>query len=520
MSGAGQTVANMILSAASQLTAAQFDTYQRLCKRLLHGPQFQLILLDCRDERLQQQLQQQLSSLCQQAKIAATTLVLDDQIPDVFALQQQLKTLAVQHGVIQLAGAAFWFSQQNRWASFNLLRENIAEDVKSRLLFWLNEESIRAMIEQAPDWWAWRGGVYEFSADNSKSAEQPELQLSHLSSVHLHKDKSARRIATLSEWLKSSAASDPELASPLWFELAILYQRQGEWDLALDIYQSRCLPQFRQLKHERSEAMTLGQIAEIFMLKGQLEHALQIRQQEIDIYTKLGLSLDIATTQGKIADICYRRGELDRALAIWQHDVLPVFKKLGEQRGAAIITAKIADVFIAREQPDEALEILREVLRDFSQAGDTHSFAITQGKIAEILLQRGALTAALQLVQEQELPTYQKLGDSHSACIAKANIANILAAQHKFDEALELLQREVLPELERFDDLYSLAAAHRKIAEIQLASGNSALALETYQTKVLPLLVRLNNQPYIVDTEQQIASIRQSLHQVATFPHD
>lgn len=519
MSNAGQSTANQILSAASQLTAAQFETYQRLCKRLLHGPQFQLIVLDCRDERLQQQLQQLLTELCQQADLPASELVLDESIPDVFALQQQLQALTSQYGVVQLTGAAQWFSQPKRWDSFNLLRENIASRSPGRLLLWLNAESIAAMIEQAPDWWAWRSGVYEFVTQNKSPATKPELQLGNLSNRHQHKDKTARRIATLSEWLKSTDAADEELAAPLWFELATLYQQQGEWDIALNLYQNECLPRFHLLKHERSEAMTYGQIAEIYMLRGDFDQSLHIRQQlELPVYQKLELARDVATTQGKIADVLYRSGDLDTATEIWKNKVLPVLKSLGDVREVAIFNSKIADVLLARELTDEALALLQDVVETLQKTDDIRSIAINQGKIAEILLQRGEFEAALRIVTEQELPVYQKLDDSHSACIAMASIADILAAQGKFDAALNLLQQEVLPVLSRIGDMYSLAAIQSKIADILFASGDATQALEIYQTVVLPLQLKLKHRPNIAHTQQQIAAIEQILTQSAALP--
>ena len=40
------------LAAAAHLQPAHFVEFQRLAKSLIHGPQFQLLIVDCRDERL------------------------------------------------------------------------------------------------------------------------------------------------------------------------------------------------------------------------------------------------------------------------------------------------------------------------------------------------------------------------------------------------------------------------------------------------------------------------------------
>lgn len=519
MSSNGQTTANLVLSAASQLTAAQFETFQRLCKRLLHGPQFQLIVLDCRDERLQHQLQQLLAEFSQQNSLRAATLRLDDNIPDVFALQLQLQTLVTDNTVIQLAGAAQWFSQPKRWDSFNLLRENIASRSPCRLLFWLNEESIASMIENAPDAWAWRSGVYEFGGANIISTNKPEPQFNTLSIRHPHKDKTARRIATLNDWLKSPAAEEIELAAPLWFELATLYQQQGEWDLSQDIYRQQCLPRFHQLKHERSEAMTWGQIAEIYMLKGDFEQSMRIRQQqELPIYQKLGLPLDVAITTGKLADIFYRQGDLEQALQIWQEQVIPELARLGNTHGTAVFKGRVADAYLQNGRLSEAFSLSKETLPIFIQIGDLRSTAITHGRIAEILTAQGQFDEALSIIQQKELPIYEKLGDPHSSALSEANIAQIMALKGDFTEAIDLLKHKVIPIFRRLGDRQNETYIQSRIADYLFATGDAQQALHLYQNEILPTLIQLKNQPNIEQAQQQIAAIEQSLAQAAASP--
>lgn len=505
-----QNTQQLILNAASQLTTEQFETYQRLSKRLLHGPSFQLLLVDCRDERLQQQLQQLLSEVCQQVNLAVTSLKIDEQLADVFALQQQLITLSSNYIVIQLTGAASWFATAGRWADLNLLRENIAKQAPCRLIFWLNEESIAAMIDQAPDWWAWRSGVYKFDMESTFRVKRPEPHLNNFSLRHQHKDKSARRISILTNWLKSPEALDPEQSAPLWFELSCLYEQLGEWERALLLFQNECLPRFQQLGQIRNEAMTFGAIAQIYMLKGELDRALQIRlQRELPAYRKIENVRDIAITLGKIADILFRQGSHEEALKIWLDQVLPVLKSFGDIREVAVYNSRIADILLERNQPEDALKILRDVLSTLLQLGDIRTVAMTYGKIADVLFELGEFNEALTIILHHELPVYQKLGDFHSMALAQTSVADILAAQGKYAEAVMLLQKEALPELHRIGDRQNEATTQCKIADILFASGELNQALELYQTKILPLVLTLKNQNHIKYVQTKITEIQQ-----------
>ena len=96
-------------------------------------------------------------------------------------------------------------------------------------------------------------------------------------------------------------------------------------------------------------------------------------------------------TQGRVADILTMRGQLDEALCIYQQEQLPVYEQLGDLRSRAMVQSKIADILTRRGQRDEALRIHRqEVLPVYEQLGDIRSRAVARGNIAMSLWQRNA----------------------------------------------------------------------------------------------------------------------------------
>ncbi len=81
---------------------------------------------------------------------------------------------------------------------------------------------------------------------------------------------------------------------------------------------------------------------------------------QLPVYEKLGDVRAKAVTMGKIADILQARGQLDEALNIRENHELPVYEKLGDVRSKAVTMGKIADILQARGQLDEALQHPRE----------------------------------------------------------------------------------------------------------------------------------------------------------------
>ncbi|UJS24581.1 hypothetical protein [Thiothrix winogradskyi] len=178
----------------------------------------------------------------------------------------------------------------------------------------------------------------------------------------------------------------------------------------------------------KETAFTLGVYADILQARGQLDEALNIRENhELPVYEKLGDVRSKAVTMGKIADILQARGQLDEALNIRQTEQLPVYEKLGDVREKAVTMGKIADILQARGQLDDALNIRENhELPVYEKLGDVRSKAVTMGQIADILQARGQLDDALNIRENHELPVYEKLGDVRELLVGRAKLAMLL----------------------------------------------------------------------------------------------
>ncbi|MBU1619494.1 MAG: hypothetical protein KJ556_09885 [Gammaproteobacteria bacterium] len=452
-------VDQLVLESASLLTPTHFESFSRLCKKTVYGPDFQLLLVDCRNQLLQQQLQKLLSAVCQKAGFTENQLSLSAEIPDVFELQQRLQQLAVSHQLIQLTQAAAWFNavpDGKRWQDFNLLRENIAQSVKCKLVLWLDETAINQMINQAPDWWAWRSGVYTFSAEYTVGLSPPLPNFNHVSRLNLNKNKVAARIAELRSWLSQHENSESEIAASLALELGVLYHQLGKFEDAFAVYESLCLP----------------------------------------LFTKLGDTNSIAVTHSQIADIKEAQGELMDALDIRLNWVLPAQKKLGNLREVAMAQLKIADTYVELGKPDMALTILLdESLPSFQQLGDVRDIAIAYGRVADIYHMQERYDAELKIRLQDELPVFKALGDVREVVMVHSKIADIHAARGEFNEALDIYLNICIPEYEKLGDAISRATDKAKIARLWVMRGKpeDRLIAKSYLEDALKVTVQANH---------------------------
>ena len=387
------------LAEARQLPGPCHDDFLRLSRTLIHGPPFQWLLVEAPDEGLRRQVMEALDRVLQRAGLRSDRLPLSDKILDVPMLEARLVNNARQAPVVHVIGRPGWFDAA-RWEAFNTRRERLAAKARARLVFWLDGEAIALASRSAPDLWAWRSGVYAFlpaaapGALTGPGGERPRPTPAPNDDGGVDTRSMAersRRVVEIRAWLERHPQAPDELRINLVDELGQLLFELRDFDEALAFWREVQLPLYRRLGDAKSQAITLGQIADILQVQGQLDEALRIRQEEeLPVYERLGDVRLKAITMGEIAGILEARGQLDEALRIQQEEALPVFERLGDAHGKAITMGEIAVILQFRGQLDEALRIYQEeALPVFERLGDVRGGAITMGKIADILEARG-----------------------------------------------------------------------------------------------------------------------------------
>jgi hypothetical protein len=271
--------------AARSLPLTHYDEFLRLTRSLLHGPTFQWLLVDAPDEAVRRRVMQALGTVLQAARLRSSRLPLSDRIADVAALEQRLVRHAANSDVVHVIGRPGWFTAE-RWDAFNVRRERIASGAGARLVFWLDGPAIELASLRAPDFWAWRGGVYGFGAEpaaaSGANAALPALRAVESCTPRIDTRSIAersRRIAEIRAFIdRKPPPSDVVMVAPL-HELGRLLYDLGDPDGALAHWQERVVPFHHRQGDERAVALTLGKIADILQARGQLDEAQRTRRE-------------------------------------------------------------------------------------------------------------------------------------------------------------------------------------------------------------------------------------------------
>ena len=474
------------LAEARHLPVPCHDDFLRLSRTLIHGPEFQWLLVEAPNEGLRRQVMTALDNVLQLAGLSSNRLPLSAKILDVPMLEERLVKIARSAAVVHVLGQSGWFDAA-RWEAFNTRRERLASKARSKLVFWLDAEAIALASRYAPDLWSWRGGVYSFVPEAALTTTASPGEVIHRDAIYpdnflralaIDTDnrsmaERSRRVVEIKTWLDRHPEAPDELKVSPIDELGRLLFSLGDYDDALKLWQEIELPLHRRLKDNRAAAITMGQIANILQKRGDSEEALRIyREEQLPVYERLGDIHSRAITMGKIADNLQERGYSDEAMHILREEVTPAFEHLGDKCLRAITMSQIANILKQRGNSEEALHILREeVTPAFEHLGDVSLRAMTMGRIADILQQRGESEEALHIHREEELPVYERLGDVRSRAITMGKIADILVQRGDSLEALRILCEEVLPAAERIQDTALIANTLYKCATVRLNFG-------------------------------------------------
>ncbi|MBM3225797.1 MAG: tetratricopeptide repeat protein, partial [Candidatus Tectomicrobia bacterium] len=161
-------------------------------------------------------------------------------------------------------------------------RDLLRRAVPATLLVWLPDFALDCVARGAPDFWAWRSGVYEFPTNRAlwqmESARALTPKISQDFSLPLQ-DKQ-QEIARVSALLRSARAlphqdtRGQETIAHLTTRLALLYCSLGQWDKAQRLFQDT-LTVYQQLHDQQGIASAYHNLGILAEVRGAYEEALE-----------------------------------------------------------------------------------------------------------------------------------------------------------------------------------------------------------------------------------------------------
>jgi len=369
----------------------------------------------------------------------------------------------------------------------NYKRENFRQHLAAPLVIWLPEYALQAIIEGAPDFGAWRSGVFEFAApqdDVGKTwlAIKPKSGQVELSRMTLEEKRKRIQLLSglLAEYEGREDTDTPEIAAirfDLLDRLGKLHSFLGDYSHALEFHQC-ALKIAAQLNRQVEVAGSLHHLGIIHQNRGENAAALTEHEEAKKIFENLGDRDGVAGSLHEIGIIHQARGEYDTALANYQKS-LKIAEELGDRAGLASVLHEIGIIYFLRGKYDVALAEYEKSLKIEEELADRTGMVRTLNLIGIIHQERGDYHAALAKY-EQALSIAEELGYRAGMAASLHQIGALHQTRGDYEAALAQYQKS-LKIKEELGDRIGIAVSRHNIGAIHQASGDYTAALTEYE---------------------------------------
>ena len=196
--------------------------------------------------------------------------------------------------------------------------------------------------------------------------------------------------------------------------------QQGDIEHALSLLQQSLNVQER-IGDIQGKATTLNSMASIVAQQGDIEHALSLLQQSLNVQERIGDIQGKATTLNSMASIVAQQGDIERALSLWRES-LGATKRIGDVQGEAATLSNMASIVAQQGDIERALSLWQGSLDTQERIGDIKGKAATLNRMAFVVAQQGDIERALSLWQES-LDSQERIGDVQGKAATLANLA-------------------------------------------------------------------------------------------------
>jgi len=217
---------------------------------------------------------------------------------------------------------------------------------------------------------------------------------------------------------------------------------------------------------ERRKSATLHNLGGLEAQQGNIERALRLWQQSLEIKERIGDARGKAATLHEMAWVIAQQGDTERALELWQQSL--EILELGDVGGRATILNNMAGVIAQQGDIERALELWQQSLDIEERIGDMRGRAATLSNMARVIADEGDIERALTLWQ-QSLEIKESIGDVRGKAATLHNMAGMIADRGDIERALALWRQSLEIE-ERIGDVQRKAAT---LAEMAWAAGQS-----------------------------------------------
>ena len=300
---------------------------------------------------------------------------------------------------------------------------------------------------EAPDFWAWRSGVYELRGAQGPPTRMPQrsLELDYANLPAVRKQEHLEVLEGLLMKLKARGDESLGDTSRLCLDLAELLTSMGRWGEARD-YGLKALKLARRPGDQRIVANAYHQLGRIAQLRGSYDEARDRSQKARRIFEELGDSDGVAKSYHLSGIVAQETGSLEEARKLYDQG-LRIFEDLGNGAGQTVSYLQLGNVRYLHGSYDEALEWYRKAHRLAEELGNRADLGNASHQLGLVAQARGSHEEALERYDEA-LRIFEELGNREGAASSLSNMGILHTMRGSPQKAVPLSLRGLTLRLE------------------------------------------------------------------------
>ena len=394
---------------------------------------------------------------CLQAKVDRSLPSLKQSLLDLQAEQEWTQPCVVTVlGADELLGIRLAGEKSGREKllfSLQWTREGLREFALPVVL-WVTSQIAQQVAQDAPDFWSWRGGVFEFVQPMTWAVPKAGDR-SPIETFRIYQPEELADPAELAQEIKQLLEIEPTspLLSSLYHSLGIVYFNRLKQGISIDRLAEQAagvaalqsaIDRCEELNDPLPLASSLSYLALLYSSMGQYDRALSLYEEALEISkAELGdRHPDTAASLNNLAELYRSMGHYDQALPLFEFALKIMKSELGDRHpntGASLNS--LAILYKSMGQYDRALPLYELALEiSQSESGDRHpNTAASLNNLAELYRAMGQYDRALPLYESALEIWKLELGEQHpNTARGFNNLALLYESMGQYDRALPL----------------------------------------------------------------------------------
>ncbi|WP_242040829.1 tetratricopeptide repeat protein [Coleofasciculus sp. FACHB-1120] len=369
----------------------------------------------------------------------------------------------------------------------NFVRDAFTTSVPHPILLFLPDYALTRLAKYAPDFWAWKVGIFQFkTAESTKdyainTTLQSERILGSLEVAEKQEriDLLQRLLMEYSPYNHHGMLEENLLTRiNILNQLGVAYRSLGEIKKAEDSLQEALRLTNDDENLTQIKASVLHELGILFANLGKIKQAIAYYQQSLEIKERIGDVQGKAATLHNLANIYADTGEIEQAIAYYQQS-LEIKERIGDVQGKAKTLQCLGIIYADTGEIEQAIAYFQQSLEIFERIGDVQGKAATLHCLGIIYADTGEIEQAIAYYQ-QSLEIKERIGDVKGKAATLHSLATICANTGEIEQAIAYYQQSLEIE-ERIGNVKGKAATLHQLATICANTGEIEQAIAYYQ---------------------------------------